>query len=176
MTVDKLWSIPVRVDDIPADGTHFSLEADAAARAAIARAAELVGLPRLTAEFDVAWQGREAVHVAGAVSADIQQTCVVTLDPLENTIEERVDLMFAPAPDAAATMAAETPDDAQDASEPLVDGTIDLGALAVESLLLAIDRYPRKAGAAFVPPVNDDGEAHPFAALAAFKKPDRGDK
>ena len=55
--------------------------------------------------------------------------------------------------------------------EPLVGGTIDLGAVAVEFLMLGIDPYPRKEGAEFAAPSADLEGAHPFAALAALKKP-----
>ena len=54
--------------------------------------------------------------------------------------------------------------------EMLVDGKIDLGAIATEFLLLGIDPYPRKAGVEFAPIKADDAEARPFAALEALKK------
>ena len=54
---------------------------------------------------------------------------------------------------------------ADDAPEPLVDGTVDLGAIATEFLILGIDPYPRKPGAVFEAPPAGDGSAHPFAAL-----------
>jgi hypothetical protein len=56
----------------------------------------------------------------------------------------------------------------------MVDGVVDLGAIATEFLILGIDPYPRKPGAVFEPPQSGDGEASPFAALAALKKNDRG--
>ena len=53
--------------------------------------------------------------------------------------------------------------------EELVDGAIDLGAIAIEFLILGIDPYPRKADAVFeAPAAGDDPAAHPFAALAAL--------
>ncbi len=55
--------------------------------------------------------------------------------------------------------------------EPLVEGKIDLGAIATEFLLLGIDPYPRKAGAEFAPvKTDDDAGARPFAVLEALKK------
>ena len=57
--------------------------------------------------------------------------------------------------------------------EPLVDGKVDLGALATEFLMLGIDPYPRKAGAEFAPPKVEDAGEHPFAALAALEKAHR---
>jgi hypothetical protein len=53
--------------------------------------------------------------------------------------------------------------------EPLQDGAIDLGAVATEFLILAVDPYPRRPGAVFDAPPAGDPAAHPFAALAALK-------
>lgn len=169
----NLWSVPVAVDDIPETGLHIETEAPAEVRAQLVKLANLRDLPRLSAVFDLSRRGG-GVHVAGQVRARVGQTCVVTLEPIENEIEEAVDLTFVPA------AASEAPDDggagrsrvaAEDAPEPLLGGAVDLGLVATEFLTLAIDPYPRKSGAAFsVPAAGDDDAAHPFAALAALKK------
>ena len=57
-----------------------------------------------------------------------------------------------------------------DGPEPLAGGAVDLGAIATEFLILAIDPYPRKPGAVFEPPDVGDDSDQPFAALAALKK------
>jgi hypothetical protein len=59
--------------------------------------------------------------------------------------------------------------DDEDPPEPLPDGFIDLGALAVEFLALALDPFPRKPGAAF-DSADSDETPSPFAALAALKQ------
>ena len=41
--------------------------------------------------------GHDGLHVVGHVSATVGQTCVVTLEPIENEIDEAVDLIFVPA-------------------------------------------------------------------------------
>ena len=58
-----------------------------------------------------------------------------------------------------------------DGPEPLTGGVIDLGVIATEFLILAIDPYPRKPGAVFEAPDAPDDSDQPFAALAALKKP-----
>lgn len=169
------WSVPVAVADIPDSGLHIKLDAPAATRAELAALAALRELPRLTAEFDLTRRGAK-VHVEGRVNAVVGQTCVVTLEPIERQVDEPVDLLFAP-PAAAqpeAGAAPETDLTLPDPPDPLVDGKVDLGAVATEFLVLAIDPYPRKAGAQFAPPKLDDDGAHPFAALAALKKPSKG--
>ena len=55
-----------------------------------------------------------------------------------------------------------------------VDGTIDLGAIATEFLILGIDPYPRKPGIVFDAPRTGEASGHPFAALAALKKGQHG--
>ena len=164
------WSVPVALEDIPETGLHIEIEAPAEARAALTKLAALRELPELSAVFDLTRKGA-GVHVAGQVSARVGQTCVVTLEPIENRLEEVVDLRFAP---VAGPVASETDAKAAKADEeppePLLDGAVDLGAVATEFLLLGIDPYPRKPGAQFTPPAGKDDGTHPFAALEVLKK------
>jgi len=169
------WSVPVAVEDIPETGLHVDIEAPPAARAAVAVLGDLRAVEELNGAFDLTRKGA-SVHVTGKVRGRVGQTCVVTLDPVESAIEESVDLEFAP-PASAATVAAEIkslePSDGP--PEALIDGKVDLGALATEFLILGIDPYPRKPGAEFSPPAVGDAGEHPFAALAALKRsPGRG--
>jgi len=167
------WSVPIRLDEVPETGRHVELVADAAARASLAQAAGLAGLSRLEASFDLARQGSVGLHVSGSVSASVRQTCVVTLDPVDNEVEEAIDLVFAPATAAAeaatATSGSNTTLETPEPPEAMIDGTVDLGVIATEFLLLGIDPYPRKPGAVFEPPPGSDTRESPFAALAALR-------
>jgi uncharacterized metal-binding protein YceD (DUF177 family) len=169
VTSKRSWSVPVAVHDIPETGRRFDLVADEAARDAVAALIGLRALPQLQAALDVTRRGRDGLHVAGTVSARVGQTCVITLEPIENDIEAPVDLVFAPPQGKTAATSADAP-------ELLIDGIVDLGAVATEFLVLAVDPYPRKQGAVFEPPPTADPGAHPFAALAALKKGRGGDK
>lgn len=159
------------VDDIPETGLHLEIEASATARAELAKLAGLRDLPRLSALFDLARKGA-GVQVRGQVSAQVGQTCVVTLEPIENAVQEAVDLEFAPAsgPAPKVKVARKRVAGDDEGPEPLVGGIVDLGALAAEFLILGIDPYPRKAGAEFAAPQQDDAGEHPFAALESLKK------
>ena len=168
---ERLWSVPLAVSEVPEIGRHIDVVADQGTRAALAKLAGLADLPRLAASFDVTPRGRGGLHVVGRVSATVGQTCVVTLEPLENDIDEAIDLVFAPtsaSPPALAGSEVEVP--VEDAPEPLVGGHIDLGAIATEFLMLAIDPYPRKSDAVFHLPEAGDDSAHPFAPLATLKQ------
>ena len=170
------WHVPVAVEEVAESGQHFDLVAEAPVRTAVARVAGLRDLPRFEASFDVTRRGAGGLHVVGSISATVGQNCVVTLEPLANDVQETVDLIFEPA---------ETPgeladDDGQesgqqhnvklDAPEPLIGGVIDLGALAMEFLILGLDPYPRKPGAVFQPPQDSKPEQGPFAAFSRLAK------
>lgn len=164
------WAVPVALDDIPDAGLHLELEASSEIRTALAALAEVNDVPALSATFDLTREGT-GVHVSGRVQARVGQTCVVTLEPIENTIDEAVDVQFMPGADAAeAGHVVDASDEDEEPPEPLVDGKIDLGALATEFLLLGIDPYPRKPGAEFTPPQAEDAGDHPFAGLETLKK------
>ena len=172
-TKNDPWSVPVAVAQIPEAGLHRDIEADAAQRQAMAELAGLREILSANAALDVTPKSGGRVHVGGHVRARIGQTCVVTLDPIENEIDEPIDLIFAPPeqiPELAALVdeAVERDADIPDPAEPIVNGIIDLGRLATDALFLAIDPYPRRPDAVFeAPSVAADPEDHPFAALKA---------
>jgi uncharacterized metal-binding protein YceD (DUF177 family) len=164
------WSVSVAVADVPEAGRRLELVADAGIRDAIAKAAGLVGLPRLEAGFDVTRQGSDGLRVVGRVTATVVQDCVVTLEPVESAIDEAVDVTFLPDVAEIAKTAGLQALDTDEPPEALSNGVVDLGAVATEFLLLGIDPYPRKPGVTFDAPAAGDPTSHPFAALAALKK------
>lgn len=169
------WSVPLLVAQIPEAGLHSDIEADAATRLAMADLAGLREVLSASASLDVTPEGDGRVHVEGRVKARVGQTCVVSLDPIENDIDEPIDLIFAPSaqiPQLSDLVddAAESDTEIPDPPEPIVNGMIDLGRLATDALFLAIDPYPRKPGAVFeAPQVAPDPADHPFAALKALQ-------
>lgn len=170
------WHVPVAVDEIAPTGQHFDLVADSGVRAAVARLAGLRDLPRLEGNFDVTRHGAGGLHVTGHVSATVGQNCVVTLEPINNEIDEAVDLIFMPPPDRPhkEESDAEPRDVKWDDPERLIGGAVDLGALATEFLMLGLDPYPRKPGATFEAPLDRKPDDGPFAALAKLTKGQEG--
>jgi uncharacterized metal-binding protein YceD (DUF177 family) len=170
---DQPWSVPVAIDELPETGMHVSLSADPATREAVARLAGLRALTAFNAEFDLARNAR-GIAVTGQITATAGQTCVVSLEPMDCEIRETIELLFAP-PAAGPAVGKPMGQGDDEDIEPLTGDSIDLGAIAVEFLILGIDPYPRKKVAEFVPPAMDTAESKPFAALAALKagpKPD----
>lgn len=175
LEIDHPWRVPVSVSDLPEGGRQLNLQPDEDTRQAIARAAGVVALPRLEASYDLSPVTGSGVRILGSVSARVEQTCVVSLEPVVSDIVEPVDVLLTPHEPTAASPKTDLDPDAI-VPEPLENGVVDLGVLSVEFLVLGIDPYPRKPGVRFEPPAADDESvAKPFAALAALK-PDFGKK
>lgn len=176
-TPDKnlVWSVPVTVAQLPESGLRQRVEADSAHREAIAAAVGVTAVLQAVADFDLMPVADGRVDVRGRVKARVEQACVVTLDPVENEINETVDVTFAPPSRITPSPKPAQADEGEEAEipdppEPIVNGVIDLGKLATEFLVLGIDPYPRKPGVTFTPPETPENpDEHPFAALRALK-------
>ncbi len=169
-------------DDIQRDrSVMLDLVATPAECEAVARELGLEAVRSLRGKLTVLRQARGVLQVEGEVQADIEQICVVTLEPFDSKVVEPVSIKFAPeaapgAPprkvDVAEAVEVSMDDDPPD---PIINGRVDLGAVVVEFLSLALDPYPRKPGVAFETGVVAEEEPvaeSPFAALAGLKRPE----
>ena len=147
----------------------MTIEAAPAEREALASSFQLPAIAALTATLRVERAGRGA-HVSGAVHGELTQICVVSLEPFDATVDEEVDVRFEPEADAAARRGrSDEPVTVsmsdEDEPDPLIDGRIDLGALAAEFFALGLDPYPRKPGVTFEAPREEEKKDRPFAVL-----------
>lgn len=175
MTPDPILSRPITVGSLPSAGVEREIVATDAEREGLARAYGLREVRSLSADLTVT-PGRDGiVAVVGHVRAEIVQSCVISLEPVEQSIDEEVSIRFAPegspaVPEPAKPGAEVMIDpEAADPPEPLSGPVLDLGAVTVEYFVLAIDPYPRAPGAEMPaelvePPKNESDS--PFAALA----------
>ncbi|MGS4944461.1 YceD family protein [Meridianimarinicoccus sp. RP-17] len=166
----------LRLADLAQRRAHrFARQPDADARAALARALDLIDLRKVRFEGTLDPVGRRNWDLNGQLGATVVQPCVATLAPVTTRIEERVERRFRadlPEPDDAAEI--EMPED--DALERLPDA-IDLDAILAEALALALPPYPRAADTApveaqFAEPGQTpmtDADTRPFAALAGLR-------
>jgi Large ribosomal RNA subunit accumulation protein YceD len=170
----------VRVDTIPDGGVAHVVEANEAERLALAKANGLAAVGRLTGRFSLKRAGRGAVRVTGEVHTEATQICVVSLEPFDVALDEEVDVRYAAPPRESAGRRGKLPTparesdfavDDEDQPDPIVDGKIDLGALAIEFMILGLDPYPRKPGVAFAESSQDkDGTAAPAAGAKDGEK------
>src|ERR1700754_4279239 len=137
------WSVPVAVAQIPDTGMHREFDASPRERSALAVLGGLREVLSASASLDLTLMREGRVHVGGRVKARVGQTCVVTLDPIENEIDEAIDLIFAPSEQipslsALVEQTAESDEEIPDPPEPIVNGVIDLGRLATDALVFAV--------------------------------------
>jgi hypothetical protein len=165
------WSVPVAKGEVPPSGRHFHIIADEHARAAVARLAGVVDLPRLEASFDLTPHRDNGMRIIGRVSAAVIQTCSVSLESMTSEVTEEVDLVFLPSPaEASGPTRREVEVLLEDEPELLIDGKIDLGGIATEFLMLGINPYPRKADSLFEAPRVESKSPGHFSALARLGK------
>ena len=156
-------------------GTVVDIAATSDECAALAANLSLAQVGALRARVWLRRWGGDGARVRVRLSADVVQSCVVTLDPVRSRIGESFELAFPPTgeglPCARRQREAEP---AEETSGPVLEGTIDLGGVIAECLSLAIDPYPRKPGAELRGEwegagSSDEPEGGPFAALRAWR-------
>jgi uncharacterized metal-binding protein YceD (DUF177 family) len=156
---------PVTLAHVPAGGQSLLLIAEAGQRTALAKRFELLDLLSLTGELELRPAPEGRVQVTGRLVAEVDQACVVTLEPVRARIEEPVAWRLLP----DGMEPSDGDDDPDDI--PAENGVVDLGEALAQQLSLALNPYPRAPGAE-LPAEATDGSAHgPFAALAKLKPP-----
>ena len=169
------FSRPLPLERLSGGDIGCEISANAQERAALARRFDLVALDRLTAELRVTRAGaRGPIRVSGHLEAEVTQTCVVSLEPVRNRVEEDFSQLYTLDPAAAeAREVAVEPDQDETTLEPLGPEGLDLGEAVAQQLALALDPYPRAPGAK--PPVDlaepeaETPAERPFDALRALK-------
>jgi uncharacterized metal-binding protein YceD (DUF177 family) len=160
----------LRLDQIR-DGERIYLTADEQERGVVAKRLGLQQVERLEAHVTLAKTG-EIVRASGRLNASLDQSCVVTNEPVPAHIDEPFELVFLPEPPVTGhdeeIELGET-----DCDVVFYDGAqIDLGTAIADTLALSLDLYPRSAGADAAlkeAGVLTEADASPFAALAKLK-------
>lgn len=160
----------LRIDQIR-DGDRLELSANADERAAIARRLGLPSIDRLDAHVTLSRAG-DSIRANGRLTAALNQSCVVTGDPVAAHVDEPFAIQFVAEPKDG------TPDDEIELGEGDCDTVfhdgpvIDLGDALADTLALSIDPYPRSAGADAAlkeAGVMSEEQASPFAVLEKLK-------
>ena len=123
---------------------RVTIEADAGERAALVERFDLLGLDSLTAQATLTRNGT-IVAAEGHLAAKVLQSCVASGEPMPQTIEEPFAVRFVPETEAV-------DEEVEVSEEPLDDiaytgGAIDLGEAVAQTLVLALDPFPRSPNA-----------------------------
>jgi hypothetical protein len=160
------------IQDIPEDGLRVDRSASPQECEGVARALDLLSCRSLTAHYTLSRRSGGHVHLSGTVRAEVEQSCVVTLEPLLNGVQESFSVDYWPEGEMPEPTGGELDMSDQPDLEPIVAGRIEVGNVVFQALANGIDLFPRKPGVAFEPPPEGDDGSHPpgpFAALAKMK-------
>lgn len=161
----------LRLDQIR-DGERLDLVADEAERTSIGKRLGLLSLRRLEAHAKLC-RTEQIVRAEGRIVAALDQSCVVTGDPITAHIDEPFAIMFVPEPPA------NSPDEEIELGEADCDtvfydgAAIDLGTAIADTLALSVEPFPRSAGADAAlkeAGIMSEEQASPFAVLAGIKR------
>lgn len=149
------------------------IEATAAERDLVKGRLGLLSLERLLANCRVSQGLGGLVRVDCDWQADLAQACVVTLEPIEQALSGRFQVLYQANPgEAAFKSEVQIDPEAEDPPEALPSAGIDLGELVVQELAVSLDPYPRAEGAELpgrYRPPEGEGKANPFELLKALK-------
>jgi uncharacterized metal-binding protein YceD (DUF177 family) len=183
------WSHIVQADDIGSTPEKFRMSPKPEEIQGLCQRLGIEGINALQADVVMSRNsGNRVVHVKGTLTGELVQNCVLTLEELTVPVSEEFEAWFAD-PDATVSFTKERQKmlsnkkgedlpilDEKDDPEALIDGVIDVGEVATQFLLLAIDLYPQAEGALYDGP-NDEARGehpsdirkNPFAALKDWK-------
>jgi uncharacterized metal-binding protein YceD (DUF177 family) len=166
------FSRPLDVARIGSGETVHDISATPAERDALARRFGLLGMASLEARVRLRRAPAGArLHLAGHLTADVTQACVVSLEPVENHVEEDFTVVYGALPEDA-DVSVDVDDDS--VVEPYPAGALDIGEAVAQELALALDPYPHAPGAA-VESQESAGQTasdrpNPFSVLANLRK------
>ncbi len=125
----------------------------------------------LTATYSIWPLAPGRYRVFGAVAARVEQICGVTLDPIEQIINEEFDVEFRSGARRNAAMEPDFDALGDDEPEPIERGAMQVGRFICEIVASAIDAFPRADDA--ILEQNEAGDeiitANPFGVLAQLK-------
>ena len=127
-----------------------------------------VSVDHLASELRIRKVARNCWDVTGHITGQIVQSCIVTGAPVPENIDFQIEERY--------VRTAKHTDQVEvnlDEAEPIKNGAIDIGELAVQSLCLAATAWPRVDDAPDCFSVGEQESVHPFAGLSALKHQNR---
>jgi uncharacterized metal-binding protein YceD (DUF177 family) len=180
MKQNEEFSRKIAVRTIPAERLPLHLVATPAELSALAARLGILSCEEVSADLVLTvHDGGRRVRGEGRLRARVTQSCVITLEPVGQSIDEPLSLLFQEEGEGISQDGTVDLDPDDDVSDPIDRGWIDVGAPVSEHLALALDPYPRRAGAEFRPlpdaAETEEKPVHPFAALRGLRGGSGGD-
>ena len=169
------FSRRVQLSELEGRTVRYEVEARPDERAALATRFGLQSVDALAAALEVRpADAAGRIAVLGSFSAEVVQTCIVTLDPVPARVEDQFTVYYARETSLPPAREVDVAIDAEDPPEPVIGDAIDLGEAVVQHFAMALDPYPRCPDASIEaleadPGDPDEAPANPFAVLARLK-------
>jgi uncharacterized metal-binding protein YceD (DUF177 family) len=143
------------------------IEATQDERERLARRFDLIAIGRLAATVTLHRQAGGTVLLDAAFEAELEQTCVVTLEPVPAGVSRSFSLIYGPVDEALSEIEVDVDDPV---FEPLTADAIDIGEAVAQELSLALPEFPRDPDAEIDAAAGEPIDAG-FGALAGLGKP-----
>ena len=179
-TNSPLDPVEIDVTRLPSKGRRVKFEASDIEVQAIASGFGLLKVEAFSAELLITTWRRDGAKIEGTLLAKIEQSCVVSLKPVFQTINEDISLIYVPEgskfakPELDANGELLLDPDGVDLPDTFNGTTIDISQLMLEVFALAIDPHPRAEDVSMDEIYKSDENVDerppsPFAALAKLK-------
>ena len=126
-----------------------------------------LSVDHLTSELRIRKVASDCWDVSGYISGQIIQSCIVTGAPVPENIDFHIEERYVRT--AEETNQVEV---GLGGVEPIKNGAIDIGELAMQSLALAATAWPKVNDSPHCYSVGEQESDHPFAKLSALKRKD----
>ena len=156
----------INVDTLLSDPLHFyKLSTGPSDHQALTERFGWVSVDHLSCDLCIRKMARNCWDVTGHITGQIVQNCIVTGLPVPENIDFQIEERYVQIADQADQVEV-----GLDGVEPIKNGAIDIGELAVQSLCLAATAWPRVDNAPDFYIVCDQEKDHPFAVLSSLKR------
>lgn len=154
------------LSDLSEAGDEVLIRPNAEQLARIAAWAGVNAVEDFDAKVTLRRQSANRFAYEGQLSADVVQSCVVTLEPVHSNLALTVAraLHFIKLPKRIAASHEPSPP-SDEGPEEIQDSHYDLAGPLLEEFALAIDPYPRCPGVLFEAPADEPSPESPFAVL-----------
>lgn len=185
------WSHHISSEDVDVKPMKVSISVPKDSITALCNRLDLHSIESLDVDYVLARNSvSKVIHVKGKIKAGLHQKCVVSMEPVAETIDDSFEAWFAEPSNAVSfTKVKRDRMNIQEQSEQpmlgehddpeeIVDGNIDIGELAIQHLSLSLSPYPRSEDTSY----DNKDEAlseeegmynNPFAALKDWKSAEK---
>ncbi|HET7333752.1 MAG TPA: hypothetical protein VFI93_01445 [Rhizomicrobium sp.] len=170
------WERFYDLSDLSDAGDEINVTLDDETRKRVAQWAEIESVERFDVRIILSRTSHTHFGYEAELTADVTQSCVVTLEPVQTHIERAIHRDLYLPPRVRRSSRVEIPEtliispDDEEGPEEIASPRYDLAVPLLEEFSLALPPYPRAKGIVFEPPKDSaDVKQSPFAVLAKLK-------